>query len=166
MKNGVVTKGLNAMTVGNDKGVVTKRATRASFGNDSIGFIRRPKRKLKGGAPGRPSYYYKRALTSVSFDLVRAVPVSTANRAGEFVLGLGSLKGKRGEDEGDLMWFWTAAIQSAGTSRAGREAAASSGRSDGAKGAPLPTAAECIEFGEQAKRFGWEKAVKEISKWL
>jgi hypothetical protein len=89
---------------GNDTDVDTKCCVDAEFGNDAgIGFIRVRKRKLKGGH----GFYGKRATSSVSFDLVRAVRVDGKPRH-EFLLGFGSQKDI--ECNHDLCRFWVHAI--------------------------------------------------------
>jgi hypothetical protein len=69
-----------------DHDVVTKIRQQYGFGNDgTAGFIRVRRRDVRATV-------WKRATTSESFDIVRAVRIDGKPRH-KFVLGLGSLKG-------------------------------------------------------------------------
>ena len=92
---------------GNDD-VDTKCPDSGTIGNDTIGFIRVRKRKIKGGHAEWRDYHAANgtlAETSASFDLVRAVRVNGKPRH-EFVLGLGSQKNVLWASK--LAWFWSA----------------------------------------------------------
>jgi hypothetical protein len=142
--------------------VDTKYHVDDAFGNDAAGFIRVRKRKLNGGGPDRLPIYRKRALESVSFDLVRAVRVNGKPRH-KFVLGLGSLKDER---ERDLMQFWVHAIGR--MCRHGLKPAQRRRLADEMirKGAPLPTAKQCNEFRDGWRGERCQAQVDEITAWL
>ena len=103
-----------ASTVGDTTAVVdTKDQCTSTFGNDNtLGFIRVRKRKLKGGhasVRSLPVFYGARATASESYDLVRAVRVDGKPRH-VFVLGLGSLKTPERDERNEIGQFWLLAI--------------------------------------------------------
>jgi hypothetical protein len=123
-----------------------------TIGNDTIGFIRVRKRKLKSGHPAWRDVRGRVATISMSFDIVRAVRVDGKPRH-EFVLGLGSLRDynpRRG-----LVQFWIDAIRRMikhGLTKEQRERfVAEMAR----KGARLPSDAQCEQFRTYAARNSW-----------
>jgi hypothetical protein len=111
---------MRANTEIGEKTVVIKNGQIVSFGNDHADsggmFIRKRKRKLKGGHRDWRHYRSARGILvteSASYDVVKAVRINGKPRQ-KFILGLGSLKTPQvGTCCGvhPLIWFWHHAIR-------------------------------------------------------
>ena len=95
---------------------------------------------------------------SLTFELVRAVRIDGKPRQ-QFLLSLGSLRYQRGSK---LVWFWVHAIILMRRGGLDLHQRRNLGDQIHRKGAPLPTAAECDEFDDAARRLHCEGPLEEL----
>jgi len=130
-------------------GAVDPKSTRpGKFGNDSIGFIRVRRRRLKFGG------------TSANYDIVRAVRVNGKPRH-QFVLGLGSQKSwEAGRVAALLLIIAVGRMRDHGLNESQRRALLSELIR---KGARLPTIADCESWKHDKS---WAPHADDVIGWL